>query len=168
MELFRPPTLDQDENWMRLALDLARGAGLRGEVPVGCVIVVDGVLVGQGFNQREALQDPSAHAEILALRQAAAAVGFWRLDGATAYVTLEPCPMCAGALVNARVARLVFGARDPKAGYCGSLHDTVQDQRLNHRLVVTEGVLQEACGAVLSDFFRDLRARRATPRPDQP
>ncbi len=130
---------------------------------MGCVIVVDGRLVGQGFNLREALQDPTAHAEVLALRQAAAAVGFWRLDGATAYVTLEPCPMCAGALVNARVARLVFGARDPKAGYCGSLHDTVQDQRLNHRLEVSEGILQPECSALLSEFFRDLRTRRAGP-----
>ena len=150
-----------DHIWMQHALTLADRAAAAGEVPVGCVVVRDGVVVGEGWNQREARQDPIAHAEILAIRQAAGTLGSWRLEGCSLYVTLEPCPMCAGALVNARVARLVFGAEDPKAGACGTLYDIVRDLRLNHRMEVTGGVLAEECGARLTDFFRRLRGQRS-------
>lgn len=146
-----------DEAWMREALTLAREAAALGEVPVGAVVVREGVAIGHGGNRRETGADPLAHAELLALRQAAATTDGWRLVGCTLYVTLEPCAMCAGALVNARVARLVFGARDPKAGYCGSLGNLVQDARLNHRLEVAEGVLAGECGGLLRDFFAGLR-----------
>ncbi|MFH1531096.1 MAG: tRNA adenosine(34) deaminase TadA [Pseudomonadota bacterium] len=152
---------DSDITWMEHALSLADRAAAEGEVPVGCVIVRDGVIVGEGWNRREALQDPIAHAEILAIREAAAKIGFWRLDDCVCHVTLEPCPMCAGALVNARVARLVYGAEDPKAGACGTLYDIVRDPRLNHRMDVTAGVLSEECGARLTDFFRHLRGQRS-------
>lgn len=146
-----------DEEWMRIALVEAERAATLGEVPVGAIVVRKGVIVGRGSNRREIDGDPLAHAEVLAIRDAARAVGGWRLDGATMYVTLEPCAMCAGALVLARVERLVFGARDPKAGYCGSLGDLVRDARLNHRLEVTGGVLESECGEVLREFFRRLR-----------
>jgi tRNA(adenine34) deaminase len=152
--MLRPRT---DEEWMEEALAEARRAASEGEVPVGALVVKDGRLLGRGRNQRETLHDPTAHAEMIALTQAAAAVGSWRLDGATMIVTLEPCPMCAGALVNARVSRLVYGADDPKAGACGTLMDIVSDPRLNHRLPVTRGVLGAACGAVLTEFFRARR-----------
>lgn len=143
---------------MTLALREAERALDEDEVPVGAVVVAaDGRIVGKAHNQRETLQDPTAHAEMLALTQAAAALEQWRLDGTTLYVTLEPCPMCAGALVNARVGRLVFGARDPKAGACGSLFDIVSDPRLNHRVPVTGGVRAEECGEVLRAFFRRKR-----------
>ena len=145
---------------MEHALGLADRAGAEGEVPVGCVIVRDGEIVGEGWNRREALQDPIAHAEIIAIREAASKIGFWRLEGCVCYVTLEPCPMCAGALVNARVERLVFGADDPKAGACGTLFDILRDPRLNHRVEVTAGVLADVCGARLTDFFRRLRGQR--------
>jgi len=146
-----------DERWMQEALAAARQGGALGEVPVGAVVVLDGAVVGRGFNRREIDGDPLAHAEICAIRQAAAAVAGWRLDGCTMYVTLEPCAMCAGALVNSRIDRLVYGARDPKAGYCGSLGDLVRDPRLNHRLEVTAGVLDASCGQLLKDFFARLR-----------
>ena len=140
------------------ALELARAAAAWGEVPVGAVVVgADGRELGRGANRRELDQDPLAHAELLALRAAARATGSWRLAGATLYVTLEPCAMCAGALVLARVERLVFGAADPKAGFCGSLGDLVRDPRLNHRLTVTAGVRAAACGELLRDFFAGLR-----------
>jgi tRNA(adenine34) deaminase len=146
---------------MRLALEEARQASATGDVPVGCVILdASGTLVGRGRNAREATGDPTAHAEILALRTAAQAVGEWRLAGCTLVVTLEPCTMCAGALVLARVARLVYGAVDEKAGAVGSLWDVVRDRRLNHRPEVVGGVLAAECGAVLTEFFsahRDVR-----------
>ncbi len=143
---------------MRQALDEARSAARAGDVPVGCVVVCDSEIVGRGRNRREAEQDPTAHAEIIALRQAAGKLGTWRLDNCDVFVTLEPCPMCAGALVLARVRRLYYGARDPKAGACGSLFDIVGDERLNHRVEVFGGVLAEECGALLAQFFRQLRA----------
>ena len=146
-----------DVAWMREALVEARRAGEAGEVPVGAVVVRDGEVIGRGGNRRESAGDPLAHAELLALGQAARAIEGWRLTGTTLYVTLEPCAMCAGALVNARVDRLVYGAADPKAGFCGSLGDLVRDPRLNHRLEVTAGVLEEECGALLREFFRSLR-----------
>ncbi len=146
---------------MRFAIAEAGRAGALGEVPIGAVVVRDGEVIGRGHNRREIDGDPLAHAEILALRQAAAATEGWRLVGCELYVTLEPCAMCAGALVNARVERLVYGAADPKGGYCGTLGDVVRDERLNHRLEVVGGVLGEECSALLSGFFGELRRRRA-------
>ena len=140
------------------ALREADRAAALGEVPVGAVVVAGGRILGRGHNRRELDSDPLGHAELLALREAAQAVRSWRLSGATMYVTLEPCPMCAGALVNSRVDRLVFGARDPKAGACGSLWNLVQDRRLNHRLEVTEGVRGEESARRLREFFAGLRA----------
>ena len=146
---------------MRLALDQADLTVASGDVPVGAVVVdADGVLLGAGFNAREAWGDPTAHAEVVALRAAAAAVGNWRLTGCTLVVTLEPCTMCAGAAVLARVDRVVFGATDPKAGAVGSLWDVVRDRRLNHRPEVVGGVLADQCGAVLSAFFEGRRGVR--------
>ena len=153
---------NSDTTWMERALSLADQASAEGEVPVGCVIVREHEIVGEGWNRREAQQDPIAHAEIIAIQAAAAKIGFWRLEGCVCYVTLEPCPMCAGALVNARVERLVYGARDPKAGACGTLYDIVRDSRLNHRMEVTAGVLADECGARLTDFFRHLRGQRTS------
>ena len=151
-----------DERFMRQAIDAACQAQESGDVPIGAVIVYEGRIIGRAWNQRELLQDPTAHAEIVALTQAAAALRLWRLHGATIYVTLEPCPMCAGALVQARLDRLVFGCLDPKAGACGSLYDICRDERLNHRLEVTPGVLAYASASLLRDFFRQRRARNGT------
>jgi len=147
----------RDEHLMGLALEDARDAASAGDVPVGAVVARGEEVLGRAGNAREREQDPTAHAEILALRQAAAALGSWNLGGCTIYVTLEPCAMCAGALVLSRIDRLVFGADDPKAGFAGSLGDLVRDPRLNHALEVTSGVLADACGDVLRDFFRDRR-----------
>jgi tRNA(adenine34) deaminase len=148
-----------DARWMRAAIAEAERAGALGEVPIGAVVVRGGEIVGRGHNRRELDRDPLAHAELLAIAEAARAVGGWRLVGCALYVTLEPCAMCAGALVNSRVERLVYGAADPKAGFCGSLGNLVQDPRLNHRLEVTAGVLAEECGRRLSAFFQGLRDR---------
>jgi tRNA(adenine34) deaminase len=150
-------TSGEDRRWMREALEEARGALARDEVPVGAVVVVGGRRAGRGRNRTRELTDPTAHAEILALREAAGAVGDWRVGG-TLYVTLEPCAMCAGAIVLARVERVVFGARDPKAGMAGSLGNLLADPRLNHRCLVEEGVLAHEAGALLSDFFRARRS----------
>jgi tRNA(adenine34) deaminase len=138
---------------MLVALEEARAAEAAGEVPVGAVVVVGGTIVSRGRNRREATSDPSAHAELVALRDACAAAGSWRLPEATVVVTLEPCPMCAGAMVAARVRRVVFGAADPKAGALGSLYNLGVDPRLPHELEVIGGVLAEECGAVLAGFF---------------
>ena len=142
---------------MALALEEARTAGEAGDVPVGAVVARGDEVLGRSGNARERDQDPTAHAEILALRQAAGALGSWHLEGCALYVTLEPCAMCSGALVLARVDRLVFGAPDPKAGFAGSRGDLVRDPRLNHAVEVTSGVLQDECGEVLRAFFRDRR-----------
>jgi tRNA(adenine34) deaminase len=143
---------------MRSALDVARLALASDDVPVGAVVLDStGVIIGRGFNQREALGDPTAHAELLAIRAASSALGSWRLDGCTLVVTLEPCAMCAGALVQARVSRLVFGAYDPKAGAVGSLWDLVRDRRLNHRPEVIAGVLAEESSTLLRTFFESHR-----------
>jgi tRNA(adenine34) deaminase len=150
-----------DRYWMSVALQHARRAGELGEVPVGAVVVRDGQLLGAGHNRREVDGDPLGHAELLALRQAARAVEGWRLVGCTMFVTLEPCAMCAGALVNSRVERLVYGAADPKAGYCGSLGDIPRDPRLNHRLEVEAGLMAAECGELLRGFFRGLRGHRS-------
>lgn len=143
---------------MDLALEAARSAGGRGEVPVGAVVVVGGKVVASAGNRREEMADPTAHAEVLALRDAASALRRWRLEDATLYVTLEPCPMCAGALVASRLGRLVFGAADPKAGSCGSLYNLCADPRLNHELPITAGVRREACTRLLSDWFAHRRS----------
>ena len=143
--------------YMRLALDLAREAAADGEVPVGCVVVgPEGQVIGRGRNRRETAADATAHAEIEAIRQACAAVGSWRLEGCALYVTLEPCPMCTGAIINARIPTLVFGAREAHSGSCGSVIDLFQE-RYGHRPAVYGGVLAEDCAALLQDFFRDKR-----------
>ncbi|MGF1509315.1 MAG: tRNA adenosine(34) deaminase TadA [Myxococcota bacterium] len=147
----------EDHEWMQEALHQAERAADSGEVPVGAVVVQEGVVVGRGHNRREADRDPMAHAEILALRQAARTLGRWRLSDATLYVTLEPCPMCAGALVNARIKRVVYGARDPKAGALDSLYRIGNDPRLNHRFTHRGGVLADASANLLSSFFRARR-----------
>jgi tRNA(adenine34) deaminase len=143
---------------MGLALDEAAAATDHGDVPIGAVVLVDGIVVARRHNERERLGDPTAHAEVLAISDAAAAVrNGWRLDGATVVVTIEPCPMCAGALLAARVARLVFGAADPKAGACGSVYNLCVDPRLNHEIEVTAGVRAHECAALVSGFFAELR-----------
>ncbi len=151
---------EADESWMREALAEARRAQAAGEVPVGAVAVADGRVVGRGHNLRERAQDPTAHAELIAVRAAAARLRTWRLSGVTVYVTLEPCPMCAGALVNARVDRVVYGAADPKAGATQTLYRIGDDPRLNHRFAIASGVLADECGGLLSDFFRRIREAR--------
>jgi tRNA(adenine34) deaminase len=149
----------QDVAWMRQALEEARAAAAHGDVPVGAVLVSpDGAVLGRGRNRREQRADPTAHAELEAMRAAASALGGWRLDGTTLVVTLEPCAMCAGAIVQGRVARLVFGADDPKAGAVTSLWDLVRDPRLAHRVEVRRGVLVDECAAVLRSFFDHRRA----------
>jgi tRNA(adenine34) deaminase len=148
-----------DARWMALALEEAARAPAHGDVPVGAVVVRGGEVIARAHNRREVDADPTAHAEVLALRAAAAAVGSWRLDGATLYVTLEPCTMCAGALVLARVDRLVFAADDPKAGAVVSLFDAVRDPRLNHAVEVVRGVAADEAAALLRDFFAERRAR---------
>ena len=150
----------EDSHWMREALREAERADRRGEVPVGAVVVGAGRVLGRAGNAIEATQDPTAHAEMLALRQAAAALGTRRLLATTLYVTLEPCAMCAGAAVLARVPRLVFGAADPKAGACGSLRNVAEDPRLNHRCQVRGGVLERECAELLKGFFVALRAAK--------
>lgn len=148
---------DKDERFMRQAIICAGTAEDNGDVPIGAVIVRDDLIIAKGYNQREQLQDPTAHAEIIALTQAAAAVGSWRLNGCTMYVTLEPCPMCAGALVLSRMDRVVYGCEDPKAGAVVSLYNITNDARLNHMLEVTAGVLADECSSLLSDFFKRRR-----------
>lgn len=151
-----------DEHWMRRALELATVARREGEVPVGAVLVREGVIIGEGYNQPIGRHDPTAHAEIEALRQAALAAGNYRLPGTTLYVTLEPCPMCAGALVHARVARVVYAAPDPRTGAAGTVFDLLREPRLNHCAQVTGGVLESISADLLRAFFR---SRRARPEP---
>lgn len=146
-----------DETWMRRALEEAGRAAAEGEVPVGAVVVAPDGTAHAAHNRTRAASDPTGHAEVQALRAAARELGDWRLEGHTMYVTLEPCSMCAGAIVLARIERLVFGASDPKAGMCGSLANLVQDPRLNHAVELSSGVLADECGAILSAFFRARR-----------
>jgi tRNA(adenine34) deaminase len=146
-----------NRHYMKMAIEQAKIAEENGDVPIGAVIVYKNQIIGKAYNQREQLKDPTAHAEIIALTQAAAFLESWRLNGCTMYVTLEPCPMCAGALVLARMDRLVYGCDDPKTGACKSLYNIVQDERLNHRLEVTRGVLAEDCSIMLQDFFQRRR-----------
>lgn len=150
-----------DEMFMREALLLARQAATLDEVPVGAVVTLDGEIVGRGFNQPIVRHDPAAHAEIMALRDAAARLGNYRLPGCTLYVTLEPCVMCAGAIMHARIARLVFGAVDPKTGACGSVIDLFAETRLNHHAEVVGGLLAVECGELLSSFFAARRSKTA-------
>jgi tRNA(adenine34) deaminase len=156
-----PFFLRDDEEAMRAALSEARRALDEGEVPVGCVIVHEGAIVGRGHNQVERLADATAHAEIVAIGAASTALQSWRLTACTLYVTLEPCAMCAGAIVNARVGRLVYGALDPRAGACGSVLDVVGEPRLNHQPATTSGVLAEEAGTLLSAFFEQKRRAAA-------
>jgi len=146
-----------DAGWMEMALDEAAKAGFQGEVPVGAVVVRGGELIARAHNRTRQLADPTAHAEAMALRKAAEALGDWRLTDCTLYVTLEPCAMCAGAIVLSRIERLVFAATDPKAGMCGSLGNVVQDERLNHRVTLDGGLKAEEAGALLRNFFKDRR-----------
>ena len=147
----------EDEQFMQLAIDQAKIAEENGDVPIGAVVVHKNQIIAKAYNQREQLKDPTAHAEIIALTQAAAALENWHLNGCTMYVTLEPCPMCAGALVLARIDRLVYGCDDPKTGAVKSLYNIVTDSRLNHRLEVTSGVLEEQCREQLQEFFAKRR-----------
>ncbi len=155
--------MTQDEQFMREALSLAQQAAELGEVPVGAIVVKDGVIVGRGSNAPIGSHDPSAHAEILALRDAAKNIGNYRLVDCSLYVTLEPCAMCAGAIQHARIGQLVFGAKDPKTGACGSVVNLMAEDKLNHHTDVTAGVLENECGQLLSDFFKQRRLSKKSP-----
>ena len=146
-----------DEKFMKAALKEAEKAEKKGEVPIGCVIVKDGKIFARAHNLRQTKRIPTAHAEILAIEKACKKIGDWRLDGADMYVTLEPCSMCAGAMVLARISRLVIGTEDPKTGACGSLYNIASDERLNHRIEISAGVLRDECAALLKRFFRQKR-----------
>ena len=146
--------------WMKEAIAEARKAEAKAEVPIGAVLVKDGVVIGRGHNLRETDRDPTAHAEMIAIKEASETLDAWRLTDCDLYVTLEPCPMCAGAILQSRIRRVIYGAPDPKAGCCGTLMNLLQDDRFNHVTEVTEGVLREECGAMLSDFFRRLRKKQ--------
>ncbi len=159
---------NSDEFWMEKALRLAAHSASLGEVPVGALLVRDNVLLGRGWNQTIAARDPSAHAEIVALRDAGGRVGNYRLTGCDLYVTLEPCAMCAGALVQARIQRLIIGALDPKAGAAGSVLQVINHPALNHQIEVTSGVLAGHCAEVLQEFFRERRAHNASASADNP
>jgi len=146
--------------YMRKAIDLARKAEELGEVPIGAVIVKNDQIIGTGYNRREIDCNPLAHAEVMAIQQASQALGGWRLEECDLYVTLEPCPMCAGAIVQARIERVIFATSDPKAGYAGSLYNVLQDQRLNHQTEVISGIYQEECQEMLKSFFKKLRQQK--------
>jgi tRNA(adenine34) deaminase len=156
-----------DRRYMELALDEARAAAEAGEIPVGAVVVHQNEVIARAHNRREELKNPTAHAEMLALQAASAALNGWRLDECALYVTLEPCVMCAGAILQARVARLVFGCLDPKGGAVESLYRLCDDPRLNHSLPVARGVMEHECGAILSEFFADLRKKKLSAVSDQ-
>jgi tRNA(adenine34) deaminase len=152
--------MKDDTFWMGIALREAKKAGDRGEIPIGAVVVKDGAVVGRGYNLRESRHDPVAHAEIIAIRQAARKLGSWRLSGTTLYVTLEPCLMCMGAIILARIDKVVFGCFDPKGGAAGSLYDLSNDPRLNHRLPLVSGIRGAECSTMLSGFFAALRKQK--------
>ncbi len=156
---------DDDTTFMQAAIAEAQLAKALGEVPIGAVMVHDGQVIGRGHNLRETSNDPTSHAEMVAIRQAAAAIGHWRLLETTLYVTLEPCVMCMGAIILARVPRLVYACRDPRAGAAGSIYDFARDERFNHRVEVSEGVLGDECSTMLSSFFQELRAGRKAAKP---
>jgi tRNA(adenine34) deaminase len=159
MASISPHDSAMDEAYMRQAIKEAEKALAQGEVPIGCVIVHDGRVIGRGHNRTESLQDPTAHAEMLAITSAAGHMKSWRLLGTTVYCTVEPCAMCAGALVLARVNRLEFGAFDPKFGACGSIFDIVSDPKTNHKIAVTGGLLEEECAAIMREFFKKRRLK---------
>lgn len=152
--------MEDDVTYMREALKQARRAYRLGETPIGCVIVYDGQIIARGYNRRNTEKSPLAHAELIAIRRAAKKLGDWRLEGCTLYVTLEPCPMCAGAIVQARVTNCVIGAMNPKAGCAGSIMDLLEEPRFNHQVHVTKGVLEEESSRLMKNFFRDLRRRK--------
>jgi tRNA(adenine34) deaminase len=152
-----------DQKFMQAALDEATVAKGLGEVPIGAVIVLDGAIVARGHNLRETSNDPTSHAEMVAIRKAAEHIGHWRLLETTLYVTLEPCVMCMGAIILARIPRLVYACRDPRAGAVGSIYDFSRDERFNHQVEVSEGVLADACSELLTSFFRQLRAAKKSP-----
>jgi tRNA(adenine34) deaminase len=154
-----PGEIEFDQRFMNEALKEAEKAFAADEVPVGCVIVHEGVIIGRGYNRTESLQDPTAHAEILAITSASENLGSWRLSGCTVYCTVEPCAMCAGALMLARVERLVFGAPDPKFGACGSIFEIVQSKKLNHRIALSTGILKNECAGLMQDFFKKKRKK---------
>ncbi|WDV45936.1 tRNA adenosine(34) deaminase TadA [Clostridiaceae bacterium M8S5] len=149
-----------DEYYMKKAIEEAKKAYIKEEVPIGAIIVKDNQIISTGYNLRETSKDATTHAEIMAIKEACKILGGWRLSGCTMYVTIEPCPMCAGAIVNARIDRLVIGAMDLKAGACGSIYNIVEDYRLNHRVEVKTGVLKEECSRVIKQFFSDLRNKK--------
>ncbi len=164
-----PTDLDRSDNeMMRRALDLAREAAEIGEVPVGAIVVRDGLVLAKAYNLRESLSDPTAHAERMALTLAGQVLGDWRLEGCTLYVTLEPCIMCAGAIVLSRIDRIVYGAKDPKAGACRSLYRLLDDPRLNHRVRMRAGVLAPESSLLLSEFFRERRSPRSLRQKQPP
>lgn len=154
-----PGAIDWDQLFMQRAFGLAQQAMEEDEVPVGAIVAIDGKVIGAGWNQRESLNDPTAHAEMIAITQAASSLESWRLENCTMYVTLEPCPMCAGAILQSRIPRVVYGATDPKAGAVDSLYRLLDDPRLNHRADVTAGVMANECGAILSHFFQQKRSQ---------
>ena len=156
--------MDTDIKYMRAALKEAAKAALIGEVPIGCVIVCDGKIVGRGYNRRNTKHTTLAHAELIAIDKASRKLGDWRLEGCTLYVTLEPCQMCSGAIVQSRIDRVVVGTMNPKAGCAGSILNILQDDRFNHQVELTTGILKEECTAVLQDFFVNLRARNKAAR----
>ena len=153
--------MDTDERFMREALKLAKRAAALGEVPIGCVIVHEEKIIGRGFNRRNTDKSTLAHAELIAIRKAARKLGDWRLEGCTIYITLEPCPMCAGAIVQARIPRCVIGCMNPKAGCAGSITNLLEMQGFNHQVEVTRGVLEDECSTMLKEFFKELRVRDA-------
>lgn len=159
--------MNEDEKFMKKALHQARRAALIGEVPIGCVIVRDGKVIARGFNRRKTRHSTLAHAEISAIDKASRRLGDWRLEGCTMYVTLEPCQMCSGALVQSRIDRVVIGTMNPKAGCAGSILNLLRMPEFNHQVEITTGVLQEECSAVLQDFFRDLRVRVKEEKKDK-
>ncbi|WP_093042001.1 tRNA adenosine(34) deaminase TadA [Thalassobacillus cyri] len=152
--------MNEDQKWMQYAILEAKKAAAVGEVPIGAVIVKDGEIIASGYNLRETSQLASSHAEFIAIERANNILGSWRLEGCTLYVTLEPCPMCAGAILQARIPRVVFGAPDPKAGCTGTLMNLLQDERFNHQAEVVHGIEEESCGQMLSDFFKQLREQK--------
>ena len=152
--------MTNDEKYMKFAIEEGKKAYEIEEVPVGAIIVKDGEIIGRGYNKKETLKDPTAHAEIIAIKEATKALGGWRLIGCTMYVTIEPCPMCAGAIMSARLERLVIGAKDEKMGGCGSVVNVTENDKLNHVVNTTWGILEEECSILMKKFFRELRKRR--------
>lgn len=153
--------MTDNEKYMKEAIKQAKKAWILNEVPIGCVIVHEGKIVGRGYNRRNTDKSTLAHAEIIAIKKASKRLGDWRLEGCTLYVTLEPCQMCAGAIVQARIDRVVIGSMNPKAGCCGSILNLLEEERFNHQVDITRGVLEEECSAMLTDFFRELRRNKA-------